>query len=147
MDNKETVGNRLKLIRKELGLTQTEFGKSLGKTLRTIQNWEYEKATPDDSSIRFICLKYDVSFDWLKEGKGKIFKEHTGNSQNIMRNYGIQIQHNGSINHFGSPSNPLTEDVADDVKELFELIIEYGTPKIIKNFKAKMLEIKKLHDD
>ena len=39
MDDKE----RLKELRKELGLSQAKFAERFGIPLRTIQDWEYEK--------------------------------------------------------------------------------------------------------
>nr|DAO71905.1 MAG TPA: Regulatory protein-modification, helix-turn-helix, transcriptional regulato, DNA [Caudoviricetes sp.] len=39
MDDKE----RLKELRKELGLSQVKFAERFGIPLRTIQDWEYEK--------------------------------------------------------------------------------------------------------
>ena len=38
--NRNLVENRLATIRKHLSLTQTEMGRTLGVSLRTIQNWE-----------------------------------------------------------------------------------------------------------
>lgn len=136
---------RLKVLRKELGLTQTEFGEILGKKLRTVQDWEGQKNTPPESVLELICIKFNVSMNWLRDGSGNMFLTHPLNSQN-MYGSGIQIQ-NGNIKIYGTTSNPMTESVAGEVKELFELILEYGTPKIIRNFKSKMLEIKRLHEE
>ncbi|MGD9809657.1 MAG: helix-turn-helix domain-containing protein [Deferribacterales bacterium] len=139
-------GAQLKKIRKELELSQTQFGERLGKGLATIQRWEALEEPPKDSIINLICSVFGISETWLKTGTGNMYGSYS-NNQSIQKNYGIQIQNNGNITHFGTPTNPMTEGVEKDVKELFEMILEYGTPKIIKQFKSKMEAIKKLHEE
>jgi len=139
------VNKRLKLFRKEIGLTQTEFGEILGKTLRTVQTWESGERNIPESVIRLMSVKFNMSEEWLKTGNGSMYNSTNG-SQSVVGNYGINIQ-NGNITFYGTTSNPLSESFTDDVKELFELILDYGTPKIVKQFKSKMLDIKKLHEE
>lgn len=64
---------RLKFLRKSLGLTQTEFAKKLGMTMQGIQKWEYGTVEIKTSSIMLICSTFNVNPDWLLNGTGEMF--------------------------------------------------------------------------
>lgn len=65
--------NRLKLLRKTLGLTQTEFGKNIGLSLRGIQKWENGESKPQQSTIKALVSTFNVNPDWLLNGTGEMF--------------------------------------------------------------------------
>ena len=65
--------DRIRLIRKEAGLTQTRFGERLGgMTLSTVQKWELGHNQPDAASIRLICDTFGISERWLLTGEGEM---------------------------------------------------------------------------
>ena len=51
MDSKE----RLKELRKELGLSQAKFAERFGIPLRTIQDWEYGKREVRSYIVEMMC--------------------------------------------------------------------------------------------
>ena len=59
------LGTKLKELRKEHGLSQSDFGKSIGVTQDSISLWEQNKRIPDTLYIIEICKKYNVSADYL----------------------------------------------------------------------------------
>lgn len=65
----------IKLLRKELNLTQAELAKKIGKNTRTIIAWEKNENRPSDNTIADIALKMNISPLWLREGKGEIKDE------------------------------------------------------------------------
>ena len=66
--------DRIKKIRTDAGLTQEEFGKSIGATRGMVTT--YERGTiPTQSTRLLICQKYNVNPDWLERGEGKPYKE------------------------------------------------------------------------
>jgi len=69
------IAQRLKLLRKMLGLSQEDFANKLGKSLRTIQNWESGKTIPNDKTLRLISKTFGVSYEWLKYGKGEMWEK------------------------------------------------------------------------
>jgi repressor LexA len=71
MDLKE----RIRTIRKKLGLTQMEFAEKLGKSWRTIQDWEAGKRNIPEPELRLISQTFGVSYEWLKTGQGEIFEK------------------------------------------------------------------------
>jgi len=51
------VGKRIKAIRKDQGLTQTEFGSQIGVKGNTVTGYENGTRCPSDAVINSICLK------------------------------------------------------------------------------------------
>lgn len=60
--------DRIKRIRKDAGLTQTEFGAVIGATLAMITSYERGKVIPDAAKRMLICEKFNVNPDWLENG-------------------------------------------------------------------------------
>ena len=59
------VGKRIKEIRYELKLNQSEFGKSISVSQDTVSLWEKGKSLPNTEFIIAICKKYNVSANYL----------------------------------------------------------------------------------
>ena len=66
---------RIRTIRKKLGLTQMEFAEKLSKSWRTIQDWEAGKRNIPEPELRLISQTFGVSYEWLKTGQGEIFEK------------------------------------------------------------------------
>ena len=64
-----TIGDRIKLKRKELGLTQAELGEKLNVTDRAVSKWEQNEGNPDMSIIASLANALGVSLDYLILGK------------------------------------------------------------------------------
>lgn len=67
------MNERIKDLRKSLGLTQLEFGEQVGVKANTIGNYEIGLRTPSDAVIRAICREFNVNEDWLRTGEGEMF--------------------------------------------------------------------------
>jgi transcriptional regulator with XRE-family HTH domain len=66
-----TRGARIRQIRKQIGLNQTEFGESVGVTPQAVSQWERGVTDPEVDRLQAIADKFAVSFDWLAGGKGE----------------------------------------------------------------------------
>lgn len=66
---------RLKELRKALGLTQQEMADSIGIKRNTIANYETGRNEPVDAIFSLLCRTYNVNEDWLKYGTGQMFVE------------------------------------------------------------------------
>lgn len=62
--------NRFKVIRETLGMSQREFGETLGVSRDVISNIEYGRVEPKDLIIQHVCEKYKVNEHWLRTGEG-----------------------------------------------------------------------------
>lgn len=69
--------NRIKELRKQLGLTQTEFGTRLGVKGNTVTGYETGIRTPSDAVITSICREFNVNELWLRQGVGEMFQTKT----------------------------------------------------------------------
>lgn len=67
------MGNRIKQLRKVLGLTQKEFGERIGVKPNTIGTYEIGRNDPIDAVIALICREFDVNEHWLRTGEGEMF--------------------------------------------------------------------------
>lgn len=68
---------RLKALRKMLGLTQEEFAARLGIKRAAISNYEIGRNAPIDAVISLICREFNVSETWLRTGEGEMFVQRT----------------------------------------------------------------------
>lgn len=71
------MGERIKELRKALGLTQQEFADRLGVVRSNIATYEVGKSNLGGSVISLICREFDVSEEWLRTGQGEMFVELT----------------------------------------------------------------------
>lgn len=67
------VKDRLKALRKELGLTQEKFAERLSMKRNSIANYEIGRNEPIDAVIALICREFNVSEAWLRTGDGDMF--------------------------------------------------------------------------
>lgn len=70
---------RLKLIRKNAGLTQADFSDSLQLTRSYIGQVECGAKPLSDRSIRDICRIYGINEEWLRTGSGDMYAPKTRN--------------------------------------------------------------------
>lgn len=68
MDANE-VGRRIKQIRKNKGLNQTDFAKRIGATLPAVSNWETGKNLPNNERLKAIADIGNLTVDELLHGK------------------------------------------------------------------------------
>ena len=62
------MNERIKKIRKDAGLNQTEFGATIGATVAMITSYERGKVIPDAAKRMLICEKFNVNPEWLENG-------------------------------------------------------------------------------
>lgn len=65
--------DRIKAVRKELALNQTDFGLRIGVKQGTVAAYESGSRIPLDSVIVSICREFGVSEHWLRTGEGEMF--------------------------------------------------------------------------
>lgn len=68
-------GQRVRELRKELGLTLEKFGKHLGVGKTAISKIENGENNLTDQMILAICREYNVDEKWLRTGEGEMFKK------------------------------------------------------------------------
>lgn len=66
--------DRLREVRKAIGLTQQEFSDRLGIQRNAVANCESGRAELSDAVITLICRTYNVDEVWLRTGAGEMFR-------------------------------------------------------------------------
>ena len=67
------MNERIKQLRKYLGLNQTDFGSRIGIKQTSIANYESGTRVPLDTVVASICREFGVSEQWLRTGTGEMF--------------------------------------------------------------------------
>ena len=70
-----TQGERVKEIRKALGLTLDKFGEKLGVKKQTVSRIENGINNVTEQMILSICREYKVNYDYLTYGDGEMFED------------------------------------------------------------------------
>ena len=66
--------DRIRKIRKDLELNQTEFGAEIGATQKMVTTFETGRVVPDKPIVMLICEKFHVNQTWLETGEGEPYK-------------------------------------------------------------------------
>ncbi len=69
------MNERIRALRKELGLTQEKFADRLSMKRNTIATYEIGRNEPIDAVITLICREFNVNEEWLRSGNGDMFIE------------------------------------------------------------------------
>ena len=69
--------DRIKAIRKAVGITQQEMANALKLKRNTIATYEIGANAPSNRTISDMCNIYNVNEVWLRTGKGEMFTSRT----------------------------------------------------------------------
>lgn len=108
---------RLKLIRKNLNLTQEEFAKVLGIKRTSYASYETGRVIPSPPFIKLICNKYNVSENWLLYGKGE---KYIKTKQSIID----ELVNTYNLSHYGEQIIQTYLDLPDDKRAVIDQFVE-----------------------
>ena len=72
----DLMNERMKQLRKELGLTQQQFADRIGTSRANIGKYEVSANIPSSAIISLICREFNVNEEWLREGSGDMFRSN-----------------------------------------------------------------------
>lgn len=75
------MNERIKELRKSLGLTMEKFGERLGVKKNTISQYESGVNGISDQVLKSICREFNVSEKWLRDGEGEMYVPQTRNQE------------------------------------------------------------------
>ncbi|GHU33689.1 hypothetical protein FACS1894172_12710 [Spirochaetia bacterium] len=81
---KESVGDRVREIRKEFDLNQIEFATRLGVDNSLISKIEKGVVDIMEDKINLICRTFNVSEIWLRNGIGNMLTDRTPNESDFI---------------------------------------------------------------
>ncbi|MEO0160283.1 MAG: LexA family transcriptional regulator [candidate division WOR-3 bacterium] len=73
MENLIEIGQRIKKVRKELGLTQEEFANKLGLHRNTIKKYENGESIPSTKFLKLLEYEFGINPRWILKGEGEMF--------------------------------------------------------------------------
>lgn len=73
--------DRIKMVRKSVGLNQTDFGERIGVKQNTVALYESGSREPSNSVLALICNSFNVNEEWLRTGAGEMFVPITKNQE------------------------------------------------------------------
>lgn len=120
---------RLKTLRKSLGMTQIEFAEIINSSNGHVSDMEKGRKNITDSTMDLLELKKNVNIDWLRTGRGEMFNELPEEDEVAAYVSDLLEDEEG---------NPLY----DIIKEIMHTYSEL-TPKsqeVIRDFSAQLLK-------
>ena len=105
------MSDRIKAIRKALGLSQREFGERLGVSRDVVSNLEYGRVYPKELTLRHICKLYGVNLHWLQTGEGEMFDVNPDDTAKLQE----------AISIFQSLRPEFQDYALDQIRKLAEL--------------------------
>ena len=77
----ESVQERMKKLRKIMGMTQEKFAASIGIKRNTLAAYESGRNEPSGPTISAVCMRFSVNETWLRDGTGEMFLPDADNTQ------------------------------------------------------------------
>ena len=68
-----TQGERIREVRKALGLTLEKFGEKIGMKKNSVSQLENGKNSVTEQVVKAICREYNVDYMWLTTGDSEMF--------------------------------------------------------------------------
>lgn len=115
---------RIRQLRKELGLNQTDFGERIGVKQGSVAGYESGARTPIDAVITSICREFDVNEDWLRTGEGEMFKERSPSDE-----VGYYVE---DLLDYAGHGNPFYDMIIEMMKTYTEL--DEKSQAVIRNY-------------
>lgn len=95
------MNKRIRILRKNMGLTLDEFGNRIGLKKSTLSLIENEKTNVTEQTIKSICREFNVNENWLRKGDGDMFdSKPVSELNNILKKYELSKDDYAFIERF-----------------------------------------------
>lgn len=91
-DETSTFGDRVTLAREAVGLDQESLAGKLGVKLKTLRNWEDNRAEPRANKLQMLAGVLNVSMIWLLSGRGRLPEFVTSETQRVVEDCLSELQ-------------------------------------------------------
>ena len=71
MVDKDGIGDRIRKVRKDAGLTQKAFSKAIGYSVSQMNFVESHRTIPTNEFLKVVSVKMGISYNWLLTGEGE----------------------------------------------------------------------------
>ena len=117
------MNERIKQIRKRVGLTQAEFADKLGIKPNTVTCYETGIRIPSDAIIKSISKNFNVSEYWLRTGEGEMIIPITEDEKLLEVLADLQVDESNPIRDLLVCYWQLEEEEKDVIKKLLRKML------------------------
>lgn len=141
-----TENERVRALRKELKLSQEEFGSKIGIQKTAVSKIERGENRLTDKNIRSICRECGVNEDWLRTGKGEMYIHAPSNEVDVIaKKYNLSPEVRILIERFIVLRPEIQKEIIDYVLDVANAINGTNTADLTKA--EKLAQYKKELDE
>ncbi len=125
----QSLADRIRAVRKKLGMSQQELADVLGCSDGKIKGWEQGNTmTIKARDSMLLAKKYGFDQEWLEDGKGEMmqskgyFPLEVENLNDISYSNSLNIPYYKDIEHYSSNENSVKSIDISMARDMFELI-------------------------
>jgi transcriptional regulator with XRE-family HTH domain len=107
--------DRIRAIRKKLGINQGEFARRIGLTQTAMSSIEVGKSKLTEQNIKLICVTFNVNEQWLRTGEGDMFGSLASYEKELLEMY-----------------RQLTEETQDFILDMTRTLLKKHKEKVKK---------------
>ncbi|GHT58389.1 hypothetical protein FACS1894109_12540 [Spirochaetia bacterium] len=108
--------DRIRAIRRELGINQGEFARRIGLTQTAMSMIEVGKSKLTEKNIKLICVTFNVNEHWLRTGEGEMFGSLSLCEKELLETY-----------------RQLTEETQDFILDMTRTLLKRHREKLKKS--------------
>lgn len=125
------IGDRIKAMREENGVTQKDFANLMGTNQRTISHWENGRNDPNIDNIANMLLQFRADPYWLLIGDHEITKDLKAHEKDYSKD-------SSKLEESIGTKNILHAEICD--------LLDNASDKFLINLKNKLLELKHINE-
>lgn len=122
-----TTNERIRILRKELGLTQTEFSKKIRLSQNHLTGIETGKRNLTEPVSKLICDEFGVNEQWLRTGEGDMFRKISPDEEFARIMMEVQISNDPIIRRIISTYWKLTPEEKAGVQKMVQCFVDEDT--------------------
>ena len=121
------VNQRIRELRRELGISQVVFAARIGMTRGAITNIELNKLEPKELLIPLICKEFGCNEIWIRTGEGTMFRERSWQEE-VAKYVGEVLSSQGAgeemkqmiIEFFAKIPQDMWDELGEKAKEVLD---------------------------
>lgn len=134
MSNNNTIGERIKDLRKGKGWTQAVLAEKISVSDKAVSKWESGGGNPETSQLPILSELFDVTIDYLLTGKSNSTIVHMSKFELCAKNDDVDLL--SEISNLGGQD--------EDGQTFFQLICKYQSAKVFSKILADKNQYKLL---
>lgn len=135
--NSATIADRIRELRKEKGMTQTELAGKLSLTDKAVSKWESGEGAPNIEALADLAAALDTSVDYLLTGKAPIEKTVVMSKKELAAK---EDDVKSAKAYYGDFFKESTGELS-----LFEYVKKYSSKKILTDYSRYYYDKRRLY--